>query len=60
MFNEESKQLENGAYKKTLETKLLNLEEVEKLYNLGRDTEVITDNNMITEYKYGLFSMKKK
>jgi hypothetical protein len=60
LFNEESKQLENGAYKKTLETKLLNLEEVEKLYNLGRDTEVITDNNMITEYKYGLFSMKKK
>jgi spermidine synthase len=60
LFNEESKQLENGAYKKTLEAKLLSLNEVEKLYNLGRETEVITDNNMITEYKYGLFSMKKK
>ncbi|OCG25169.1 hypothetical protein A9G28_04350 [Gilliamella sp. Fer1-1] len=60
LFNEESKQFENGAYKKTLETKLLSLDEVEKLYNLGRETEVITDNNMITEYKYGYFITREK
>lgn len=53
LFNEVSKQLKNGAYQKTLATKLLSLDEVEKLYNLGRDTEIITDSNMITEYKYG-------
>lgn len=58
LFNEESKQLEKGAYQKTLATKLLNLGEVEKLYNLGRDTEIITDNNMIIEYKYGLLGNK--
>lgn len=53
LFNEASKQVKNGAYQKTLATKLLSLDEVEKLYNLGRDTEIITDSNMITEYKYG-------
>lgn len=56
LFSEESKQRESGAYKKTLKTKLLNLGEVEKLYNLDRDTEIITDSNMITEYKYGFWS----
>ncbi|MWN90352.1 hypothetical protein GQ597_06530 [Gilliamella sp. Pra-s65] len=56
LFNEEAKQLEKGAYQKTLATKLLSLEEVEKLSHLGRETEIITDNNMITEYKYGLFT----
>ena len=55
LFNEDSKQRENGAYKKTLSTKLLTLDEFEKLQNLGRDLEIITDSNMITEYKYGLF-----
>ncbi|MWP62789.1 hypothetical protein [Gilliamella sp. Pas-s25] len=58
LFSQESKQLENGAYKKTLATKLLSLDEVEKIYHLGRDTEIITDSNMITEYKYGLFGKK--
>ncbi|NUF50585.1 fused MFS/spermidine synthase [Gilliamella sp. ESL0250] len=58
LFNKESKQIENGAYKKTLATKLLSLDEVEKFYHLGRDTEIITDSNMITEYKYGLLGNK--
>ncbi|WP_085248527.1 fused MFS/spermidine synthase [Gilliamella mensalis] len=58
LFNEESKQLANGAYKKTLVTKLLSLDDVEKLYNLERETEIITDSNMITEYKYGIFGNK--
>ncbi|OTQ32196.1 hypothetical protein B6D19_06285 [Gilliamella apicola] len=58
LFNEESKQLENGAYKETLSTQLLTLDEFEKLQNLGRDLEIITDSNMITEYKYGLLGKK--
>lgn len=58
LFNEDSKQLENGAYKKTLSTQLLTLDEFEKLQNLGRDLEIITDSNMITEYKYGLLGKK--
>ncbi|MCT6867326.1 hypothetical protein [Gilliamella apicola] len=58
LFNEESKQRENGAYKKTLSTQLLTLDEFEKLQNLGRDLEIITDSNMITEYKYGLLGKK--
>ncbi|NUE67122.1 fused MFS/spermidine synthase [Snodgrassella sp. ESL0253] len=56
MFTEKSKQ--KGAYNRTLNTKLLSLEEVEKLYNLERETEIITDKNMITEYKYGLHKNK--
>lgn len=56
MFNENAKQ--RGAYKKTLDTQLLKLEEVEKLYNLERETEIITDKNMIKEYKYGLHKNK--
>lgn len=58
LFNETSKHLEKGAYQKTLATKMLSLDEVEKLYHLERDTEIITDSNMITEYKYGIFNNK--
>lgn len=54
IFTAQNRDLLEGAYIKTMQTKLLSLQEIERDYH--RPLEVITDSNMITEYKYGAFN----